>query len=139
MRNTKSLHFRTGHSMAFSSKCTPSVSILNPLTGEMRNIVCVISCDQYFSEEHNLRHGHISTSPELAADVNSVGHFDPSTQTHVLPKDMSLNDAFDTIISKDCQSFADLDRVKLSKPSQRLFEDVDDLDSKDNSVNSNTD
>lgn len=124
MRNTKSLHYRSGHSMTFSSKCTPSVSILNPLTGETRNIVCVVSCDQYFSEEHNLRYGHISTSPELAAEVNSVGHFDPSNQTHVLPKDMSLDDAFDTIVSKDCQSFADLDRIKSSKPCQLMFDDL---------------
>lgn len=122
--------------MSFSSNCTPSVAILNPLTGETRNIVCVISCDQYFSEEHNLRHGHISTSPELAADVNSVGHFDPSSQSHVLPNDMSLSDAFDTIVSKDCQSFADLDRIKSSRPSKLMFDDISSDSSSDSDSSS---
>lgn len=123
MRNTKSLHYRMGSCPFFYDAISPTIKLSSPLTGQVTEKSALISCDQYFALDSNLRHGHISTSPELAAEPSSINHFSALGQSHVLPKDMSLDDQFSTVVSRDCQSLADVQRLKLLKPSKSLFED----------------
>lgn len=123
MRNTKSLHYRVGSSPFFYDPSSPKIMLASPITGELTTKSSLIACDQYFSQDSNLRSGHISTSPELSADPQSVNHFNSLSQSHVLPGDMSLDDQFGTVVSKDCQSFADIQRLQNLKPSKSLFDD----------------
>lgn len=125
MRNTKHLHFRSGHSPFFFDSVSPSIILASPITGEVTKKSKLIACDQYFAQESNLRNGHISTSPELASDPSSVTHFAELGQSHVLPSDMPLDDQFGTVVSKDCQSFADIQRLSQLRPSKSLFEASD--------------
>lgn len=93
--------------------------------------------DQFFSQQHNLRNGHVSTSPLLADNPAAVGHFGFSDDQKGFPSDTPAAEIHSTVISKECQSLAEVSRLKNLRPREEDFKDDEPIED-DSSNNSNS-
>lgn len=86
----------------------------------------VIAVDQFFSQEHNLINGFISTSPALLDSAQGSAHFFPVDPETPMSSQFTDEDIHGMVISKKVQTKAEVSRVsELRPPSYDPNDDPD--------------
>lgn len=81
--------------------------------------------DQFFSQEHNLRDGFISTAPDMYDDPQAASHLGPDAPEQRMPQGMTDDDLHALVISKKVQTPAELAKLRKLRPVQEELDPVD--------------
>lgn len=101
----------------------PKVSSFSFENSKNRSVSINIPIDKFFNQEHNLVDGDISTSPLLASDSNSVGHFSPTSDSGGWPADTPDSVIHQSVVSKSLQTPVEVAKLKVLRPQESDYQD----------------
>lgn len=98
-----------------------------------------LSVDQFWSEEHNLKDGFVDTSPAKFDDSSFASHIMPVSPEKPLPSDMSVDDIHNMVVSRKCETIAELSALKKYMPNksdyvEKVTDDIVDNPSTESAV-----
>lgn len=101
----------------------PKVSSFSFENSKNRSISINIPIDKFFNQEHNLHDGDICTSPLMANDSNSVGHFSPTSDSGGWPSDTPNSIIHQSVVSKSLQTPVEIAKLKILRPIESDYKE----------------
>lgn len=117
------IHFKPSSfiSVGFADKVNLSDTVSYPVTN-------MLPIDQFFSQNHNLRNGCIDTSPSMLSNPQVSSHIQFMDNEESLPSDMSVDDIHNMVVSKHCQTLAEVNTLRHYRPDLEKFKSEESLE-----------